>query len=133
MLEAHCLTAGEASSTELPAVPSGLKCKQIAAQCCTSGGACRRRSTPSGLYSSSDDDCIAGAGRVGNECAIRPSAFGQAAAKCASLGLSLCLQPCTGFGCDYKYPVYTALPCTGTPCAASQAYGVDAHGHALCV
>merc|ERR1711920_251615 len=78
----------------------------IAAQCCTAGGTCRR---------SVNGVCIAGSSKQLNG-AIEQLTYAQTKQRCASFGLELCKQSCSGQGCNYNsHPVFTSLPCTSSP------------------
>ena len=79
------------------------------AQCCTTGGECRRTV---GVAGQNDDrDCIARKGNK-NDCArITAYTYAETVSRCATLELVLCEQSCAGKGCDYnQYPEYSSVP-----------------------
>jgi len=82
----------------------------IAGQCCTSGGDCRRRATKDGGPSNKNKDCVAGAVELND---FRKMTYGDTKTMCEGMGLELCGQSCSGQGCWYNHhPVYSNLPCT---------------------
>ena len=76
-------------------------------------GNCRRRATPEGLASDTDEDCVAGASHARVSLpTFKAMTYGDTVAKCEALGLGLCNQSCVYQGCYYNmHPVYSGLPC----------------------
>jgi len=87
--------------------------QQIAPQCCSStDGTCTRF-----IDSNDDSGCLAGFSDTKDAPSyLTPFTYGQTAALCASLDLTLCNQSCVDTGCAYNYhPVYSNLPCPEPP------------------
>ena len=100
----ECITSSDAVS---------VNGKQICAQCCTSSGGCKRRT------SNSNNDCIAG--MYGGSTFVEMT-FAQTVEACSSRGLVLCEKSCSGQGCSYNNGyVWTGLGCDGEPEAEAEA------------
>jgi len=104
----QCLMPGDEATTS-----ATFGRRTIALQCCDSDGTCRRH-----LGSNDNDPATGCLARKSSAPApyITVHTYGQAAAKCASLGKQLCDKTCRGSGCRYdSHPVYTRLPCVAPP------------------
>jgi len=84
------------------------KRQEIATQCCTRSGDCRRY-----IGDNDDDGCVSGRsfGSKGTPY-VEQLTYGEALERCRALDLVLCAQSCEGMGCGYNaHPVFTSLPC----------------------
>jgi len=106
------------SVDDVPGADTQMRYPVIAAQCCEKEtGACRRW-----VGRNDDEGCIAG---FSSNTApfVTPMTYGETAAKCESLGLTLCERSCKNAGCYYnRHPVFTKLPCAEPP-ASPPAFG----------
>lgn len=100
------------SVTDVAGASTRMRHPQIAAQCCTRNDQCRRSTT---WDQGSNRGCIVGvSANVAPH--ITQMTYAETVAKCASLGLQLCVQSCRGKGCNYnRHPVYTNKPCPAQP------------------
>ena len=94
--------------TDPTATRDPLQNEPIAAQCCTTGGECRRY-----VGSSNAEDCIAG---VWGGTSFEYTTYREAVRRCTLRGLVLCDQSCKDMGCSYNaVKVWSSRACPSPP------------------